>query len=266
MRMSGTLAETCAAAAAGAGRNASAGVALTARTVGATLGALAIVRHGKPIHTRGIVLSGILRRHGCDTFWGVPWIDEPREEPATVRLSRSAGLPAPFPDVMGIGLRAGDPLVDVLLSTTGQAPGLRHLLLPRRHVIGPVYGSMVPYKGPNGPVMLAAFPDDSRPVLADNASVLSALDRAPLRMTLAAATPTSRWQSFAELTLTARAATGELDPPISFDPVLHMVPGLEMYDVLARTREAAYRAARRGRNAPAGSLDVGPDAFQRSGS
>ena len=41
------------------------------------------------------------------------------------------------------------------------------------------------------------------------------------------------------------------DASISFDPVAHTVPGLEVYDWVRRIREPAYAAARRSRGLPA---------------
>ncbi|MGW1607564.1 hypothetical protein ACWCQV_42900, partial [Streptomyces eurythermus] len=36
---------------------------------------------------------------------GAPWLDGPGRSPATVRLSRAAGLPRRLPDVLGLAVR-----------------------------------------------------------------------------------------------------------------------------------------------------------------
>ena len=43
-----------------------------------------------------------------------------------------------------------------------------------------------------------------------------------------------------------------LGEPVSFDPVLNRLPGLEQYELVSRLRSPAYRAARRSRAEPAG--------------
>lgn len=247
---------------------------LPSNAVGAVFGAVAAVRGAKPLHPRGVVLSARLRRHGSDVPWGVAWMDEPGEELGVVRLSRSAGLPPPLPDVLGLALRLRSQdgaLTDVLLSTTGSGPGTRHLLVPRRRAIGPAYGSLVPFRGPRGPVHLGTLPARA-PVLADAAAIAAASSAGPLILTLAAATPRGPWRPFAELELRARAGS-DVDPDVAFDPILHPVPGLPMYDGIAQLRAVAYRRARAGRQSspealvtvPGASEPTGADAYLRAG-
>jgi hypothetical protein len=52
------------------------------------------------------------------------------------------------------------------------------------------------------------------------------------------------WCAFATLTLTGEPAA---DQQLSFDPVLHQVPGLEQYPAVVRLREPSYRRARKSR-------------------
>jgi hypothetical protein len=66
------------------------------------------LRHGKPIHPRGVVARAVVKRMGSmHGRWGVPWLDEPGTDVGIVRLSRAAGFPAPVPDVLGLALRLG---------------------------------------------------------------------------------------------------------------------------------------------------------------
>lgn len=81
----------------------------------------------------------------------------------------------------------------------------------------------MPYRGPNGPLLLGA--------------VISSDDRFELLW----AEPTKDWVAFATLELTATSAP---DLPVSFDPVLNCLPGLETYSWVRQLREPAYRTAR----------------------
>ncbi|WP_197321088.1 hypothetical protein [Saccharomonospora sp. NB11] len=192
--------------------------------LGGVFGTLAGVRRGKPLHPRGAVFDAVVRRTGSPRSWGAAWLDEQGEDHGLVRLSRSAGLPPPLPDVLGLALTFGD-RHDVLLATTGLRPGTRFTLLPRRRDPFAVpYGSLLPYRTPRGLTLLAAVPTP------------------PRRFRLLAATPTGKWEPFATLDLTDRHV---VDETIRFDPVLHLPPGLSWPPALTRLREPAYAAARR---------------------
>src|SRR5688572_13914175 len=79
---------------------------MAGRMVGVALGALARLRHGKPMHPRGAVFAAVLERSGSGNgAWGVPWLDSASSEAAVVRLSRGAGLPAALPDLLGLAIR-----------------------------------------------------------------------------------------------------------------------------------------------------------------
>jgi hypothetical protein len=79
-------------------------------------------RGRKALHPRGEVFHGLIDRHGSVGRTGVPWLDEAGTDDVAVRFSRSLGLPAPHPDILGLALRV--PVMpgqfgDVLLATTG---------------------------------------------------------------------------------------------------------------------------------------------------
>ncbi|MGW9307733.1 hypothetical protein ACWGRK_08990 [Saccharomonospora azurea] len=198
--------------------------------LGDVFGTVAKLRHDKPLHPRGTVYDAVLRRSGAPEPWGAQWLDDPGEDRGLVRLSRSAGLPRPLPDVLGLAFTCSGPTGDrhdLLLATTGLRPGARFVLLPRRDPFSVPYGSLFPYRAPRGLVLLAAVPT------------------ARARFRLLAAAPLGRWRKFATLELTDRAGA-EPDRPIRFDPVLHLLPGLSWPTALARIREPAYAAARGG--------------------
>jgi len=81
------------------------------RTLGSLLarafGVLQRLRPPRPIHSRGVVLRGQMRWIPDATPAGVSFVDDapPSPVPVVARVSRSVGLPAPFPDIIGLALR-----------------------------------------------------------------------------------------------------------------------------------------------------------------
>ncbi|SDN96594.1 phosphodiesterase [Geodermatophilus sp. DSM 45219] len=217
------------------------------RAVAAPLGALARWRHGKPMHPRGVVLDAVLERTGGPAGVDVPWPAGPGEQPATVRLSRGAGLPAPLPDVLGLAVRVPGPdgPVDLLLSTAGLGRLTRRVPVPRRDATGP-YSSIMGYRSAAGPVLLAATAGPgARPVVAEPGPVADAARAGRLGFTLAAAPGAGEWRPFARLRLLGPLPDG--DPDLHFDAVRHPPPGLVPDGPMARFRAPAYAAAQEAR-------------------
>jgi len=183
----------------------------------------------KPLHPRGEVRPATITRLGSDPGCGVPWIDEAGTGSGLVRLSRALGLPAMLPDVHGLALRV--PLepeghADLLFNTTGVGRVSRFLLLPTWTPRTRTLTTLLPYRSPTGPVLLA-----TRPTL-------------PGRYDLSWARATGDWHRFAVLVL---APGDRHDAALSFDPVTHPLPGLPGYDWARRLRRPAYASARRAR-------------------
>ncbi len=110
--------------------------------VGAAFGALSLLRGRRSLHPRGLAFAAVLR---------VP--DDPRlprawrdldAQPAVLRCSRAAGLPEPWPDVLGVALRVGEQ--DLLLSSTWSGPLLRRVLRPARDYLAPTFSSILAYE------------------------------------------------------------------------------------------------------------------------
>jgi len=209
------------------------------------LGLLARLRRGKPIHPRGAVHDVAVHRRGARDAgrpWGAPWLDEPGSHTGLVRFSRAVGLPRPLPDVLGLAVRfaTDDGTHDLLLASTGLGRASRYLLLPRRRPDRTAYTSVMPYRTPRGPVLLAAVPALGAP---------ASPGTRVLRFTLAAATPLGAWEPLGALEVTG---WGECSPaedaPVAFDPVPHPLPGLAVPAVVAGVRAPGYAAARRGRD------------------
>jgi hypothetical protein len=220
----------------------------TGSALGSVFGAVAALRRARALHPRGTVLAATMHRLPHPPT-GIAWLDGTDDEPdgqrVTVRLSRSAGLPAPLPDVLGLAVIVPLPAGrrgDLLLSTAGRAPLLRHFLLPRRDPLGSAYTCLVPYASDRGLVMVAALPDGGK------------------QLRLAYARPRGAWQRFARLVLEVPAggdtststdgagAADRDDPALELDPVLHPLPGLRVPRALARLREPAYARSRRARH------------------
>jgi hypothetical protein len=229
---------------------------LTGAVLGGLSGAAALARGEKPLHPRGQVLDAVVRRTGTSERFGAVWLDEPGEDRGLGRLSRSIGLPAALPDVLGLALTfqtADGKRHDLLLATTGLTVLTRFVLIPRRDPIGSGYTCLLPYVADRGSVVLGATPMGARS--AGRGGDRDRRTAVELSFRLLVAPPWGTWRQFATLDLTARPDR-EADPPLRFDPVLNPLPGLRWSPFLARLREPAYAAARR--HAPTAHETPGP--------
>lgn len=182
----------------------------------------------KPLHPRGEVGPAQLRRSGSDEPTGVSWLDEDGTDEVLVRRSRAIGLPAPLPDIHGLAIRvplAGHAHADLLLASTGLGRFTRFTLTGGRRADSRPMTTLLPYRSPTGPLLLAAVPHAGG-------------------FDLSWARPGGTWHRFGELVL-AKSSSG--DALVSFDPVRNSVPGLDTYDWVRRLREPAYGTARRSR-------------------
>jgi hypothetical protein len=197
---------------------------------GATQAIGALRTAAKPLHPEGEVYAGRLVRRGTafGPHTGVAWIDEPGEDDVVVRLSRAVGLPDGVPDIHGLALRVlgTDGPADLLFANTGTRRLTRFALTASRHPRARPMTTLLPYQAPSGPVLLRV----------DSAG--------PASYEISWARPSSRWHPFATLHLDEDRG----DPTVSFDPVLHRLPGLAQYPAVRRLREPAYRRARRSRD------------------
>jgi hypothetical protein len=179
---------------------------------------------GKPLHPRGVVLRARVFRHGSAVPTGVPWLDEPGQDDAVVRLSRAIGLPARLPDIHGLALRVGSG--DILFASTGWGRFSRFVLTVSRDPRERPLTTLLPYRTEAGAVLLGA-----RSVGAETYE-------------LSWAHQGGDWHPFAMLRLSTERAA---DQRISFDPVRHQVDGLHQYPSVERLREPSYARARRSR-------------------
>lgn len=210
------------------------------RASGAGLAALARLRRAKPIHPKGVVLSATLTLDAGDDVPGATELGAPRTIPATVRLSRSVGLPRLLPDVHGLAVRWGGPgrTEDLLFSTSGLGRVARFFICPRRTMRSGPYSTLWPLQTPDGPVMFAAVPSRRQP---DGGSDVT--DLVALEMLLLSARPGGPWQRLGRLS--AVGAHPPSDAYLRFDPVAGAPRGFELPAWAQRLRAPAYRSAHR---------------------
>ncbi|WP_425840024.1 hypothetical protein [Microbacterium sp. PA5] len=214
----------------------------------ALFAALAAVRRPRPIHPRGVALVGTATWIGASQS-GIRWVDDPPPSPqqVTARVSRSAGFPAPLPDVIGLALRfrTDEVPADLELASTGAGvPGRFALLLhgspSRAHL-----GTLLPYTGDRGPVLLAArtvTPTDLPTALP---ALGARLRQEPWRLRLFVATPRGAWHPFADLEL--RSAGLPSDTADRFDAGRRLLPGARMPPWVRALRQPSYDAVQRDR-------------------
>jgi hypothetical protein len=217
-----------------------------ASTIGAALRtgfrALLAVRRPRPIHAAGWVLRGTLEWRAGAAPAGITWIDEPPAEPAPVigRLSRSVGLPPALPDIIGLALRveaAGSP-ADIELASTGIGVPTRFLLTPHRSAARATLGTLLPYRGTRGPVLVCARTVSPRDLPAGGDALADALIHG-WHVRLYHATPLGRWHAFADVTL--RLHEDQTDADLRFDAVRRAIPGARTYDWVRAVRQPTYR-------------------------
>jgi hypothetical protein len=211
---------------------------------------VAAARRARALHPRGRTYHATVMTCGGGGY-GVDLLDHGAVYPALARLSRGAGLPGGWPDVLGVAVRvwdAGGPGADLdLLASTvaGTAPVARHVPWPRRRARSP-YTTIAGYGTRLGRRYFAVLPDPDAPPLADPG--------VPARFRLAVASASGNWWVFGRLALTRPAPDG-LDAAVAFDPVVRTVQGLRPQGWLWRLRAAAYEGSRRGRRLATATAD-----------
>lgn len=214
--------------------------------------AIKVIRPHRPIHPEGVSLEGTVERFGAKPGdsgsrpSGLGWIDTPGITEVHTRLSRSIGLPHASPDIIGLALRFSTPAgyADVLLASTGWSRSGRFLLTMCRGASSAKFSSLMPYKGVDGPVLLAARTlAAAHPLPAAPEEFRRALGCGTWTLGLYHARPLGPWIRFGTLSL-------QLDPAASdtsarFDPVKNPLPQAEIYPWTARLRVPSYSTARR---------------------
>lgn len=210
-----------------------AGASLGGQALRAATSAVAALRPtAKPLHPDGAVMRARLERHGSTERSGSPWLDGTGDDEVLARQSRAVGLAAPAPDIFGLALRiplSAERYGDLLLATTGLGRLTRFTLTAGRTPYHRPLTTLLPYRTPSGPVLVAAVHHD-----------VTTVDLSWARVA-------GHWHRFGRLTLDHHLAVAH-DAPVSFDPVRNHLPGLENYPWVRALREPSYLAARRSRS------------------
>jgi hypothetical protein len=210
----------------------------------AVFAVMLLVRRPRPIHVRGVVYEGVVTWMPEVRRSGVAWIDQPvgHEERVTARASRSLGLPPALPDVIGLSLRAQteNGPADLELASTGVGVPGRFLLSPRRSPVRATLGTLLPYRGARGAVLICARTPAS---LESSAQGRPGPAPSPWTLRLYWAAPRGSWFPFAEVTL-ERALQSD-DPTLRFDAVRRPLPGAGTYTWTRLLREPSYRLVQR---------------------
>lgn len=220
---------------------------LAGQGLGLVFSVLKVFRPGRPIHPEGIQLEGRLERLPGASGGGVAWLDEPGTYQVVARLSRSAGLPARCPDIMGLALRItiDGASADILLASTGTSPAGRYVLRPCRNLQRAALTTLMPYRDARGFMQFAARTlHPGVPLPADPEGFRLSLGGDEWVLGLYHARPRTLWQQFATVTL--RIASDGGDSPIRFDPVLNPIPGATIVRWMRELREPPYAVARKG--------------------
>ncbi len=211
-------------------------------TIGSVLGlaftAAQRLRYPRPIHSRGVVLSGAMRWIPDATPAGIAFIDDASAgvRPVVARVSRSVGLPAPLPDILGLALRVDDS--DIEFASAGWGVPGRLALLPRRRADRASFGILLPYRGARGPVLLGARTVSGRPPATDPRALTGPDVGAVWTLELSHATPWGPWHPFALLEL--RLDPDPDDRGLRFDAVRRPLPGARTYAWVRAARQPSY--------------------------
>ena len=226
-----------------------------ARAIGELLGhgfaAARRLRHPRPIHSRGVVLSGRMQWIPDAAPAGISFVDAAPAEPVPVvaRVSRSLSLPAPLPDVLGLAVRfdaAGwngpdggtkPAPADLEFASTGWSVPARFVLLARRKAERARLGTLLPYRGRWGAVLLVARTRSGAPAATDPGE-LPAVDETPWVLTLGHASALGPWHPFALLEL--RLDPDQDDRGLRFDAVRRPIPGARAYAWVRAVRQPSY--------------------------
>jgi hypothetical protein len=221
-------------------------------------------RHARLLHPRGRSFTGQWETLGnVRRRWGAALLDTPQTWPAVVRVSKGVPTPAGWPDVLGLAIRlpVGDAptgSVDVLLSSSGRMPVLRHVPMPRRD-FGGGYGSLLAYRAGGRRVFLATRP---APGIGDTLDQLTRTAGEGLELILMAATRWSGWHPVAAVRF-GTLLDAHTDATLAFDPITNHAADLVPVGGLQRLRGIVYRASQQGRGVRAAD-GTGPPVNSRA--
>ena len=191
---------------------------------------VAVLRRGRALHPRGLLLEGTLTVKS-------ELLGERGEHEVPVRLSKGVSLPGRLPDVLGLAVRLPNG-VDLLLST-----GYGLLPVPRRGFTAGPYSTLASYRCGSRRRRIVARPERGGRVPVDPAELPGVLERRDLVFHLWAGV---RYPG------RLRVHTALTGRDLTFDPLVNSLPHLRPASRLQVLRGAAYEGSRQGRRAKLG--------------
>lgn len=229
--------------------------ATAGRGAAAVFGLLSWARRSRVFHPAGVAFQAAVTVEPNDEPTGAALLDERGRYRAVIRVSRGVGLPAGWPDVLGLAVRMLDAHgpghhQDLLMATAGgSGPGLRHLLVPARSFSWPRYSTLLPYRVGEQLVVIGARPlaePGFEPRTFDE--VGEALVDARLRFALEVSTVRGDWRRWGTVDVGRRLPETE-EASLRFDP-FRSGPDLVPAGFLNTLRRRAYKASQDARPTP----------------
>lgn len=135
---------------------------------------------------------------------------------------------------------------DLLLASSGRAPGTRHLLLPARSFLRCWYSSVLPYRVGDDQIMFGArAPRNSHDHRGDLTDLEAIATEGNLRFDILAADLTGEWEVIGSLQVEDRCDP-ETSRTLRFNP-WHSHPDLHPAGPLNTLRRSAYPASQEAR-------------------
>ena len=205
----------------------------------AIFGGFSRLRGKRAMHPVGVVTTATLRVPADERLPGA-WRDLDGAF-GIARFSKSIGLPAHVPDVLGIALRFGGQ--DLLLaSALADAPVLQHVLVPAAGFDGTVFSSLLPHRVGRRPAIIQARLADRLP---ESDSYLNAIREAgSIRINVYARGFVSAATTPLGTVTIGDVVEDEAAEKVRFDP-WRASAGIRPVGPLQRMRSAAYAASRR---------------------
>jgi hypothetical protein len=180
---------------------------------------------------------------------GADLLDTPGTYGAVVRLSRGIGLREPRPDVLGLALRVLDAHgpglhQDLLLVTSGEEPGVRHLFVPTAGFDGVRFSSVLPYSVGDRNMLFGARTDarDERLLLDD---IVRGGAATPVRFSIDIAELRGPWETVARLDIGSQLADQTAEH-LRFNPA-NSGGGIGPTGMVQAVRRLSYGASQAGR-------------------
>jgi hypothetical protein len=214
------------------------------RAVEALFAGIARLQHGRAFHPRGRTFEAGIHQ-AADT----PAVLPTGGGVALVRLSKAVGLPAGIPDVYGLAFRLPDVFgpdrhQDVLLSTAGERPGLRHVLMPATGVDRRRYSSLLPFRHQGRLILLGArYAGPPRVAPLHLSELEDAAEAGGLTFEVGVARARGPWRTVAVLTLHRRVPAG-VSERLRFHP-WNTSTELPLAGPMSNLRAPAYEASQR---------------------